>query len=399
MRWIFASTQEEIAHKRQMLARIDDFWQALVPRLSEHVRLSTKTGAEFPTDLVCQLVDSVDQRIMWEFGPPLKNDGAAHLVLTCEVDRQLRPLVSTMLARAPKLEGWSFHAYRQHTELSDAQALVRSRVGGSIEGWKVKLLRSGAKIDVKYLVPTQGEQVNRDQSNCAFVATEYLLGEQVLDKWIGEIDVEMIPANRANAEPGAQKTGYELGQLRSLVMSLIHAHRDQLPSLPYQSTVTEDSPAWMAELTPPTFIDHGTQFSDVVVVTTQIEKLLLGLMQPLFNSAAHSKLGERFGVVKIRQESGLDEDALKLKSDLWSSLSGRLSTKSLGCVVGSMTGLEHSYLIVCLSKLVEGARDVQAHLAEQRVPKESWLFFADPELSGEWLGAYPDTPVPGWIPD
>ena len=52
---------------------------------------------------------AVDERIMWEFGP---SEGGHRLVLTPEVHRNLRPMVETMLERAPRLPGWSYAPYR-----------------------------------------------------------------------------------------------------------------------------------------------------------------------------------------------------------------------------------------------------------------------------------------------
>jgi len=409
MRWIFASTPEEQAHKKQLLERIDEFWSGFVAKAPDIEASFKPNGPELHAEWLLEQVSRIDGRIMWEIGPPLDKSGIGQLCLTCETERYLRPLLSTMLSRAPKIKGWAFFPYRLPGGIEYAEIAVKGRDSGSIEGWRVKLGRSGSKIDVTYLVPGI-EKLDEDAArNSAFVATECLLGEQILDQWVDTIDVAPLRPSggpgfsikklfrqRGPGQQGTNLPGYELSRIHALVCSLIDAHREQLPSTPWLQNLNDESPVWRAEMSPNSH-RPGVALDDPILLAESIRGLFDALLARAFNSAAFSRCNEQIVGVKCMVGNGMTQEALAAKVSLYDVLDAGLREQKLGCTVGTSTGQRHNYVFLAVTDLVKGARAVQSVMAAEEVPLESWVFFPDPELCGEWLGAYPDTPSPSWI--
>src|SRR5688572_20049708 len=112
MRWKFGSKSDpEYQQTRsKVIRRIDDWWRTF-EKDRDQITASFKKGSDW--DLpgwMNRHLNTIDERLMWEFGPGVK--GGHRLVITPESDRFLRPLVETLLERAPRMEGWEFYPYR-----------------------------------------------------------------------------------------------------------------------------------------------------------------------------------------------------------------------------------------------------------------------------------------------
>ena len=128
-----------------------------------------------------QNLAAIHSHLMWEFGPARCGPGH-RLVITAESRKELRPLVREILRRAPQLEGWEFYGYRLAEDIDQAAATVEGRVGGEIGSLKVLVqLGDFNRVDLRFLgfPPEADEQQN---NSVAFVASETLLGEEVLDR-------------------------------------------------------------------------------------------------------------------------------------------------------------------------------------------------------------------------
>ena len=120
MRWRFFTPgehPEEDAQRAMVGARIDAWWQAFAAKAEALDQLFSNLAQWDLVDGWTQHLRSIDQRLVWEFGPG--SSGGHRLVITPEADHHLRPLVEEILARAPKLANWSF--------FRTAEPRVRSR--------------------------------------------------------------------------------------------------------------------------------------------------------------------------------------------------------------------------------------------------------------------------------
>ncbi|HEY2250086.1 MAG TPA: hypothetical protein VGH74_03455, partial [Planctomycetaceae bacterium] len=178
----------------------------------------------------------IHPHLMWEFGPARRGPGH-RLVITPEARRELRPLVREVLRRAPHIEGWEFYQYRlAEKDIADAAATVKGRVGGDIEHLQV-LVQAGDfnRVDLRFLgFPPEAD--TQHNNSVAFVASETLLGEEVLDRWIGVIDVE--------PQPAGDERPFAIADLQAKVQQLIEQIQDTLPERPWHEIDIENDVPW-----------------------------------------------------------------------------------------------------------------------------------------------------------
>src|SRR5262245_38612685 len=191
MRWLYAdpNNPEEAASVREKIAAIDHWWQAFQKKQSSIEGLFKRKSSFNLPKFMEDSLQAIDPRLMWEFGAAVRQPGH-RLVITPESQRWLRPMVRTILERAPKLAGWEFYPYRLAEPPEMVIETVKARVGQDISGAVIDAsVAPGRKIDLRFAFPNQPELEEETALQAAFVATETLMGEQVLDNWIGQIGV------------------------------------------------------------------------------------------------------------------------------------------------------------------------------------------------------------------
>ena len=167
---------------------------------------------------------AIHPQLMWEFAPAVNCVGN-RLVITPETRRDLRPLVREILSRAPSLAGWEFYEYRLAEDLEQAESTVEGRTGGSLQGVQV-LAQKGAfnRVDLAYCFP-DGDVDEDSAWSIAFVGTESLLGEEMLDRWIGAIEI--------SPEAAAEPEMVDVADLPGMVQRLIAEIQASLPDRPW----------------------------------------------------------------------------------------------------------------------------------------------------------------------
>src|SRR6267142_1458687 len=189
MRWLFAdpNNADEAAHVRATVAAIDRWWQAFQSKQSDLEALfKRKSDWDLP-QFMEDTLQAIDPRLMWEFGGAVRQPGH-RVVITPESQRWLRPTVRTILERAPKIAGWEFYPYRLAETPEQTIDTVKGRVGVDITGALIDAnVAPGRKVDLNFAFPGQPDLDEQTAMHAAFVATETLMGEQMLDTWIGTI--------------------------------------------------------------------------------------------------------------------------------------------------------------------------------------------------------------------
>src|SRR5688500_16190661 len=200
MRWLFSdpNNAHESRQRQQVLGRVDQWWRSFTSHqaaiaASFHQRRCQFDVAQWMQDNL----QAIDDRLCWEFGPA--TSGAGHrLIITPECEHWLRPLVRTILQRAPAIDGWEFYPYRLPEDAPQAIATVEGRVGADISGALVEArIGECRKVDLCFHFPRELAAADQEARCAAFVAAESLVGEETLDHWIGCIDV---------APPGVRKS-------------------------------------------------------------------------------------------------------------------------------------------------------------------------------------------------
>src|SRR5262249_37502027 len=217
----------------------------------------------------------------------------------------------------------------------------------------------------------------------AFAATEGLVGEETLDKWIGVIEVAPdVPAGR----------WIPLERLKGTVDALIGSLVEQLPDQPCLDRL--ENAAWsMFTARPRRGEDYPDQEDLLTGGTMLLPMWESAHRDPGFYSSRFSRCGEVFCYVKMDGDGGLEEN-FSTRTELEETLNAALVPCRLGCVVGGGTGLRYSYIDLAVTDVENGSAIVRQVLQERNVPRRCWLLFYDCEWQDEWIGIWDDSPPP-----
>lgn len=400
VRWRFPDPNDvsETERRTALLLAIDRFWQQFL-RAAPEIAASFSRAAEFDIpEFMDQHLSTIDPRLMWEYGRAVR--GVGHrLVLTPESDRELRPLVEALLARAPSLPAWEFYAHRLAEDFEEAIATVAGRTEVDVSSWQVQVtLGEHHLLELKWLLPpgTQGEQLE----HAAFVLSEALLGEETMDTWIGEIIVEeaarprvlsrLFGRSEANSDHQSPAT------LKARVESLVTALDRELPAEPQSSVDPNGGVEYtLYSLEPKEQEDYAGRFDLITSVTRGLPEMWQAAHSNLaFCSRRFSRHGETFCYVKLDGRDSADHGDLDAREKIEEALNEVLRPGGLGSVVGGGTGRRYMYVDLALRHLDHGLAELRRTLQRLAVPERSWLLFFDAHLADEWLGIYDSTPPP-----
>jgi hypothetical protein len=394
MRWIFAdpANPQEMARRNQAFGAIDAWWRAFQGKTTD---LSALFQRKSEWDLVRWMHDylgAVDPRLMWEFGPARSQEGH-RLVITPESVRWLRPLVRSLLERAPRIAGWEFYPNRLPEDVPHTILTVEGRVGVNITGAVVAAsLAPSRKIDLWFGFPQQSFD-QRTARNAAFVAAETLMGEHVLDTWIGGISL-------LADDPQAKLRPLPMDRAQATVGALIRSIQEQLPTSRL-ADISGDAPNWSSlEVHPDTDADDYPARSDMIFATVlDVEMFRNAHSGLIFTSSCHSRCGELFCYLKIDANQVPREHLVEFRAHIEDTLNPALLQAKVGGCIGGGSGLRYSYIDLALTDLNGAIPIVRQVLAACRVPLRTWLLFLDDELSREWVGIYAQTPAPPAPPE
>jgi hypothetical protein len=392
MRWLFCdhSNPHECRRRQRVLDLVDAWWRAFA-KDNEKICQAFRSS-QLPFDLprwMDEHLHAIDDRLCWEFGPALAGRGH-RLVITPESEHWLRPLVQEILHRAPPLAGWEFYPYRLPEDPSQAIATVEARVGFDISQATIEArIGECRKVDLCFHFPGAGAVHDQEARVAAFVATEALVGEEILDHWIGTIDVEISSARR-----GKECRLLPLARLKPTVDALIGSLVEQLPSEPTWKYI--DGAPWSGiELN----VDEGQEDycarDDLfVAISGRLDVFEAVHSGGIFYSPCHSRSGETFCYLKIDGAEGLADSKFHDRAEMEEALNAALIPAQLGCSYGGGTGLRYSYIDLALADLQRAIPLVRHVLLDGGVPKRTWLLFFDDELAHEWIGIHADAPEP-----
>lgn len=387
MRWLFPDPDDrrEAAARKRVLARIDHWWDQFE---SKSKALGDLFRGKKQWDLPGWMNDTlqaIDPHLCWEFGPAVRTDGH-RLVITPESRQHLRPLVRTILDRAPDLPGWEFYPYRLAEDFEQAQASVEGRTGGTLDGLTCELrIGEANRIDLLFRSPATRDAEDQDAFNVAFVATEVLLGEKALDRWAGAIEVDRPARGKGRAIPVAR--------LKDTFDALVDSIRDRLPGKPFIERAGEDQ--WSLIQLEPEPADDYPGTSDLIVATARDVELWKATHAGTpFYSVRFSRCKETFAYVKVDKSHFRRGKEADDRGELEEALDEALGRDGLGVHVGGGTGLGYSYIDLALTDLDRGVERTRKALRKAGVPERSWVLFYDDDLAAEWVGVYPETPPP-----
>jgi hypothetical protein len=159
--------------------KIDEFW-------TWFCTIATQLGANIENSPALEELDArirkLDSELSWEVGP-----GSCEpwqLVISPNLDRDLRPRAQEIISHAPVIQGWEFHSARRPKEWDYLLVMERSEgepVRLDVSGWNFILLRYP---DGRQEVLLQGNSLPGLNANerwqVAAITLESILGEELL---------------------------------------------------------------------------------------------------------------------------------------------------------------------------------------------------------------------------
>jgi hypothetical protein len=389
MRWLFADPNqpEEAANVRDKIAAIDRWWQSFQAQQTNIEKLFTRKSEWNLPQFMEDTLQAIDPRLMWEFGPAVRQPGH-RLVITPESQRWLRPMVRTLLERAPKIAGWEFYPYRLPEASEQTVQTVKGRLGIDVTSAQIDAsVAPGRKVELQFAFPRKKKLDHETAMQAAFVTTETLMGEQVLDTWIGSIGL-------MEDEETASHRALPLDRGQATVAALIRGMLDQLPAKRMQDLPQPEKGA-VLKLEPPEEADDYPARTDLIVASTPHVELFQAIHsgQP-FASACHSKWGEVFCYLKLDAIDVSKEGIVGFRSTIEDALEPALRTAGVGCTIGGGSGLRYAYVDLALSDVKRATPIIRQILAEHQAPTRSWLLFHDDDMAAEWIAIYSQTPPP-----
>lgn len=306
-------------------AAFDQFWTTFRDRVTEVEQLVESRGpvAAFMHAALPLLDGSRAETLEWEIGP--SPDGDWKLVFSTGGRRELRALCDRLVEMAPAIPGWSVFGHRRPEPPAVAPILAEGRRARPLPDarFRVNLLPSG-RLDLECLAPVDDDPIDASWHGSAMLLMEVLVGEEDFDRWVGPIGLTQLRKRgllRRREPPPAD--AINMGELRNRVLAEIARLRARLPDRPRWQldeqgwadadainagarkvlVPGEPSPWSVADLTPsePNADGDWHGWSDQFVVLTKDRPLLEGTRSAAFDSARHSRFGERFCYVKAER--------------------------------------------------------------------------------------------------
>jgi hypothetical protein len=390
MRWLFydSKNSSEARYHEETLDSIASWWTAFWGRRDDlAARLAGERRWDIPS-WVRRNLKPIDLNLKWELAPG--DDGRNRFTITPESRRELRPLVDEILLRAPIAPGWEFASSRAAASVETALGMVKQRVDLDLSRARV-LVTAGEfrgvclAIDLGLDEPCSRE----DGLTAAFLASEYLVGEELLDRWIERLAIEN-GLTSAHSVP--------LAEMHDRVQALVDALKEQRPresfaerQEPQSSVVLRMPESHIRKLEERARGEEDfPRRTDILVATTPDPSLWnCAHSGRRFYSERYSRHGELFCYLKVDTAEGVLDTA-----SVSTLLDESLRRAGLGCVIGSGEGQRYVYVDLALNAMRKGVQCMREALADADLPQRSWIQFFDSTLRGEWVGIYDNTPAP-----
>ena len=137
-------------------------------------------------------VHDLDSMLSWEVGPGTSTPW--QLVISPNLNRDLRQKAQEIVSQAPELEGWEFYPARRPKDWNYKVLMERSNGGEPLQldasGWSFVLLQYPDGVKEVLLQGTNLPTLNDDERwQAAAITLESILGEDVVMDRINEFDL------------------------------------------------------------------------------------------------------------------------------------------------------------------------------------------------------------------
>lgn len=395
MRWHFIdpANETELAYKRQKQAAISTFWKSFEEDAEKLFEAMGKRELDSIIDWVEVHLPKVDPNIMW--------DVSAHkivealFVLTPESKHGMRPLIEYMIESAPRVPNWRFASYRE-PHADSIKEVNDSRIKKDFSDLRfVAYSKNFNIVDVVFVSSHFKKDNDEDDLGCCLLIIELMLGEELLDKWIGSIET------RAHQRPLQEKIVNLFGRTKhnptegSLPVDELLTHiiscRDQIVSSlsdkPYSAGTFNEFTGIFAQASQnrlPSRFTFNTALPNVISALNN---------RSLFHSERFSKCGETFCYLKIGDMENI-RSSVETRGAVEDKLDAALREAEAGCVFGGGAGQEYAFIDLVLTDVSTAIPILRDLAKSESFSNRSWLLFHDSPMSDEWVGMTPASPLP-----
>jgi hypothetical protein len=237
-------------------------------------------------------------------------------------------------------------------------------------------------VDLLFLIAGCKSAEDADAHAVAFITSETLLGEEILMRDIGTIQV---------SPPKKVRGAVALSAFRVAVTKLLKKRDAARPKKP--ASAGADAATYSLFKLEPQPDQFGGQ-RDLVVGLTRRPDVFGATHSDLpFFSETFSRHGEVFAYLKIDGAKGLAGSVWDDREEIENAISAVLGAK-LGAVIGGGTGARYSYIELALRDVEATIPRVCKVLRDGKIPKRTWLLFHDAGLVDEWVAIHPGAPAP-----
>ncbi len=377
-RWVFVDelTQEEREVHEHISLKIDRFWETFAQEQQEIKDVFAGKSSYDIVDFMNQYLNGISDDISWEFGPAVKTKGD-RLVITCETEKKLRPLVDEILKRAPKLDGWEFYGYRFAEGIDFVNANIANRTGGRIDDLRFQMEISKLnQVDVNIIRKRSKSKKHYNQTmSDAFYAVEMLVGEENLDKWIGEVNVVDMPVDSLEV--------YVMEDFFDQFSVKLDEIKKKIPVEPIYKMEEDDI----------NYTVFSYKFQDSVtgeIIAGTASTMNMSLWEAIqngvgaFYSERFSSCGEKFCYIKLERYKSLENSRFETRSDVEELLDSVLRNNKVGCTIGGRSEGDNLYIDLALVDLEKGIKLIKESLRSGDIGGECLILFYDSEWELEW---------------
>jgi len=376
---------DEARERGAFLARVEATLVE-VKRASKERSLAAATDATLAS--VRALHPSLDAEV-------LADHGAGRVVVITPRDaRKLRPLAGLLAERAAGVEGVRFTSHRPARGFEEMLETVGREHGFDLSAARARAgFARGHLLELVIYADGFGARGDEQAAVAAERAAEVLLGERVLDDWVGQIDCEPLPRRgplRVVQREAAPT--FPLAELPQTLASAIEALSAELPDMARLSMPREGWVLFEAE--PEAAAEYAEQ-DDVALASSALPEMLKCFLEGApFSSKRFVRGGASLAYLKLDAHGASFEERVAARVRLEDEVAAALSARRLGAVVGNGLGLRYAYVDVALAPGPEPLRVLCEVARASGVSRRSWVQFCDTDLGAEWVGVWPDAPTP-----
>jgi len=141
-------------------------------------------------------IDKLSSEIAWEIGPGLVKPYM--LVFPTAGGEESKVAVGRIMERAPRIEGWEFHASRPTRPYPPEIQLPEQGLTIQTLDWHfvLKATPNADRFDLQILDDKLASLDERTALTAVFILLDSVLGEDMVERWIGDIKVGKASGRR-----------------------------------------------------------------------------------------------------------------------------------------------------------------------------------------------------------